>query len=118
MSVDGGCQWYGSRDWTFLPTLNFIAVQQMAVERQSNNLVLDMEVCMKQKCGTEFLYEEKTYTHWHSLNVYGDQMGMWAQWDSGWYVSVVVTVQDFMNVKVLDRGWKKNIANGGDYTEK
>lgn len=57
--ISDGCQWYGSRDRTFLPTLNFIAVQQMAIEGQSNNLVPDMEACMNQKCGTKFLHEEK-----------------------------------------------------------
>jgi len=45
-----------------LPTnilLHFVALQQMAAEGQSGRMVSDLEVCIKQKCGTEFLYPEK-----------------------------------------------------------
>ena len=31
----------------------------MAAERQSDTAVTDKEVCMKQRCGIEFLYAEK-----------------------------------------------------------
>ena len=44
-----------------LPTtilLHFVAVQQMSAEGQSDKKVFDMEVQMKQKCVTEFFYEE------------------------------------------------------------
>jgi len=31
----------------------------MAAEGQSDRMVSDMEMCMKQRCGTEFLYVEQ-----------------------------------------------------------
>jgi len=46
----------------------------------------DMEVCVKQRCVTEFLYVEKmapTDISWHLLNIYGEQQWMWAQWRVG-----------------------------------
>jgi hypothetical protein len=40
--------------------LNFVAMRQMAVEGQSDKMVSDMEVRMKQRCVIEFLHAEKT----------------------------------------------------------
>ena len=51
-------------------------MQQTAAEGQSDRMVSDIEVHMKQRCVTEFLREEKTaptYIHQCLLNVYGDQ---------------------------------------------
>ena len=48
----------------------------MAAEGHSDKVVPNMVVQMKQRCGTEFLHEEKmapTDIHWCLLNVYGDQ---------------------------------------------
>ena len=48
----------------------------MAAEGQSDKMVSDMEVHMKQRCVTEFLHAEKmapTHIHQHLLNIYGDQ---------------------------------------------
>jgi len=48
----------------------------MAAEGQSDKIASDMELCMKQRCVTEFLYAEKiapTDIHWCLLNIYGDQ---------------------------------------------
>ena len=45
-----------------LPTnipLQFVSVWQMAVEGQSDTMTSDIEVCMKQRCGTEFCCVEK-----------------------------------------------------------
>lgn len=39
--------------------LNFIAEQQMAAEGSSDRMVSYMELCMKQRCGNEFLHVEK-----------------------------------------------------------
>ena len=36
--------------------LHFVAVQQMEAKGQSDNMASDMEVCMKQRCVTEFLH--------------------------------------------------------------
>jgi len=55
---------------------NFVAMWQMAAEEQSDTMVSHMEVRMKQRCGIEFLHEEKiapTNIHWHFQKVYGDQ---------------------------------------------
>ena len=59
-NIRGRCQWYGSRDGTFLPFIlfHFVAMLQMAAEGQS-----DMEVRMKQRRETEFLHAEKNGTH-------------------------------------------------------
>ena len=48
-----------------LPTsipLHFVVILQMAAEGQSDTMASDMEVHMKQRCGTEFLREEKMAT--------------------------------------------------------
>jgi len=48
----------------------------MAAEGQSDKLVSDMEVWMKQRGGIKFLHEEKMAPidiHQHLLNVYGEQ---------------------------------------------
>ena len=36
--------------------LHFVAARQTAAERQSDRMVSDMEVRMKQRCGAEFLH--------------------------------------------------------------
>jgi len=48
----------------------------MTAEGQSDKMVSDMEVCMKQRCVIEFLHAEKIAPndiHRRLLNVYGDQ---------------------------------------------
>jgi len=57
----------------------------MAAEGQSDSIVSDMEVQMKQRCVTEFLRVEKmapTDIHWHLVNICGDKHWVWAQWGS------------------------------------
>jgi 3-oxoacyl-[acyl-carrier-protein] synthase III len=57
-------------------SLNFIDVQQMTAEGQSNKMVSDMAVRMKERCVTEFLHAEKIAPndiHQWLLNIYGDQ---------------------------------------------
>ena len=39
--------------------LNFVAVQQMAAEGQAGKVVSDMEVCIEERCVTEFHHAEK-----------------------------------------------------------
>ena len=49
---------------------------QAAAEGQSDRIASDMEVCMKQRCATEFLHVEKNLfidIHQHLLSIYGDQ---------------------------------------------
>jgi len=51
-------------------------MQEMAAERQSHRMAADVEVHMKQRCGSEFLLVEKnahTDIHQQLLNAYGDQ---------------------------------------------
>lgn len=45
--------------------LHFGAVPQTAAEGQPDKVSSDMEVHMKQKCGTEFLHAEKIVTDIH-----------------------------------------------------
>ena len=56
--------------------LHFVAMWQIAAQGQSDTVVSDMEVCVKQRYGTEFLHAEiiaHTDIHWYLLNIYGDQ---------------------------------------------
>ena len=56
--------------------LNFVAVRQMTAEGQSDKMVPDMEVRMKQRRVIEFLHAEKIAPndiHRRLLNVYGYQ---------------------------------------------
>jgi len=39
--------------------LYFVAMQQTTAEGQSDRMASDMEVQMKQRCGTEFLHAKK-----------------------------------------------------------
>ena len=88
--------WYSCRGWTFphnIP-LKFIALGQLAAERQSDWMVSDTEMCMKQRCGTEFLHAEKihplTFINicWTFL---GTKQQMWTQRCGGCCVSAMVT---------------------------
>jgi len=50
-------------------------VQQITAERQSDSMESDMEMCMKQSCGTIFLHAEKmapTDIHQCLLNIDGN----------------------------------------------
>jgi len=50
----------------------------MAAEGWADTMASDMEVCMEQRCGNEFLHEAKnvpTDIHQHPLNFDGDQTG-------------------------------------------
>ena len=75
--------------------LHFVAVQQMAAEEQSDRMVSDMEVWMKQRGAIEFLHVEKMApidSHLHLPNVYGDQtvnVSIVRWW---WCISAVMTV--------------------------
>jgi hypothetical protein len=42
-----------------LKCVSSVAVQQMAAEEQSRKMASHMEVCMKQRCVTEFLHAEE-----------------------------------------------------------
>ena len=51
-------------------------MQQLAVEGQYDKMASDVEVCVKQRCGAEFLHAEKMAPvdiHECLLNVSGDQ---------------------------------------------
>ena len=55
---------------------------QMAAEEQSDTIMSGMEVRMKQRCVTEFLYEEKNGNLWHSLMLISILVGhnlLWLQ---------------------------------------
>jgi len=49
----------------------------MAAEEQSDKMASDVEACVEQSCGTEFLHVEKIApidTHQHLLNIYREQL--------------------------------------------
>ena len=55
--------------------ITFCCVRQKAAKWQFDKMMSDMEVCLKQRCGVEFLHVEKMEPidfHWHLLNVSGD----------------------------------------------
>ena len=67
---------------------------QMEAEGQSDKMVSDMEVSMKQRCVTEFLHVEKLALmdlHRHLLKFMEIKVWVWAQWGRGWCVSAVAT---------------------------
>ena len=66
----------------------------MTAVGHSDTMVSDMEVCMNQRCVTEFLHAEKiapTDIHQLLLNVDGDQTVDVSTVRDGWCVSAVVT---------------------------
>ena len=116
-----------------LPTnipLHFVAVWQTAAEGQSERMVSDIEVSMKQRCGTEFLHVEKIAPidiHLRLLNMDGDQIvdvstvvdSTFQQWQQ----QVTSAGVDFYEHGMLGKlvfahCWWKCIINGNDYTEK
>jgi len=69
---------YASRGWTFPPISHCILLpcNIMAAEGQSDTMASDMEVCMAQRCGTEFFLAEKMPLidiHQYLPNASGDQ---------------------------------------------
>jgi len=127
--------WIGGmafENWTFPPISHgiFLDVWQVAAKGQSDVVC----VCVKQKCGTEFLHTH-THTHTHKcadihqclLNVYGDQIVDVSTVRRWVVISAVVTVMwktscvpdgraDFSKRRTQDLvdHWWKCVANGGD----
>ena len=58
----------------------------MTAEGQSERLVSDMEACMKQKCVSVFLHEEKMALINACWAFMETRQWMWAQWKSEWVV--------------------------------
>jgi len=94
-NIRGECWWYGSRGWTFPPTLHcnsIVVTCQTAAEGLSEKLVSDVEVWMKQGVSLNFSTRETlhpwTFTDacWTFMEI---QWWMWAQWNSGWCISAV-----------------------------
>jgi len=76
--VRGRCWWYGSGGWSFPPVFHYLlfATWQMAAEEKSDKMASDMVVCMKQRCGIEYLCVEGMAPidiRWRFLNIYRDQ---------------------------------------------
>ena len=107
----------------------------MAAEGQSDKMVSDMEVRMKQRSVTEFLHVETIVPvdiHQHLLNVYGDQpvdvstVRWWVVQFS--YDAIIAPVKQLVNptgsdfcksgIQALVHYWQKCIANSVDYVEK
>jgi len=90
--IRGGYWWYDSRSLTFPPTFHLLPCDWW---QQRDKLMSDMEVHMKLRCGIEFLRVERTapLTFINACWMFMEtKQWIWAQWGSGWCVSVVVTV--------------------------
>jgi len=98
--------------------LHFAAMPQMAAEGQSDKMLYDMEVFMKQRwdpltlisaCWTSMGTKQWTSTQWG---------GVWQQWWQWQWVTS--TGADFYEhtMQALLNYWWKSIANGGDCIEK
>ena len=94
----------------------------MAAQGQSNKMMSNVEVHMKQRCVTEILQAEKNCTHWHSsmLAEYlwrpNSTVMQWVLYFSvGDSDSVTSTGADFCKhgMKAVVHRWQKCIANGG-----
>ena len=93
---------------------------QLAAEGQSDTLVSDMEVQMKQRCVTELLHAEKIDIHRCLLNDNGDRPVDVST--VMWWIAAVVTSS---GADIYKHGmqapvhrWQKCITNGGDSDEK
>ena len=113
----GRCWFYSSRSWTFSPIFHYIFLWQMAAEGQSDKMVFDMEVHIKQRCVIEFLHAEKNCSHWNSFNTCWTKQWMWAQWCGGWCISAVVIGGANIyksHTQALVQHWRKFFPNGDD----
>jgi len=92
-------------------------VGTFSAEGQSDKMASDVEERMKKRWVIELLHAEKMHTLtitdscWTTIE---SKQWMWAQWDSGWYVSAVATVtvmlvQIFyeLSMQVLVQCWWK-----------
>ena len=107
-----------------------VAMWLMAAEGQSDTMASDMEVCMKQRCVTEFLHAEKTAsidTHQCFWMFMETKQWMWAQWGSGWCISAVATATLFTSaganfykhgMQAIVHHWQNCTANAGGHPEK
>ena len=59
--------WATRSEWPYLHKGFRIDDNQSSNLDHPDKMAPDMEVHMKQRCGTEFLHVEKNCTHWHSL---------------------------------------------------
>ena len=94
--VRGGCWWYDNRGQPFPPLchIDFVAVQQMAAEGQSDKMGLTWKCTWSKGVKLNFSMRKK----WHQL-IFMDacqtflETKWWiiAQWGSGWCVLAVVT---------------------------
>ena len=119
---------------TNIPTnspLHFVAVWQMAVVEQSDKLISEIEVHLKQRRGIEFLLVKKNCTHWHSSKLtecfwrpniecehHEVMTAVFQQWwQRQWVMS---TGADFYEhgMQTLVHCWQKCIASGSDCVEK
>ena len=99
-------------------SLYFVAVWWMAAEGQSDRMASEMEVCVKQRCGTEFLCAEKMAPgdiHWCLQNAYGHQtvnvstVRWWWQWQ--WFTSTGAdayncSAQALVHCKMHSKWWR------------
>jgi len=94
-NIRGECWWYGSRGWTFPPTLHCIPLLSHARQQQKGYL---KNWGLMWKCGwskgvslnfsTRETLHPWTFTDacWTFMEI---QWWMWAQWNSGWCISAV-----------------------------
>lgn len=61
----------------------------MATELQSDRRASDMEVYIKQRCGTEFLHAEKNGTHGLLLDIHGDGTVNVSTMEVGLYANIL-----------------------------
>ena len=94
----------------------------MAAERQSDKMVSDVEVSMKQRCAIELLHAEKI----HPLS-FTDACWIFMETKGGgWCISAVatVTVVTSSDAHIYELSmqallcWKKCTASDGEYIEK
>lgn len=75
-NISGGCWWYGVDVVSSTNTpINFVAMQHMEKEGQSDKTASDIEMCMNQRCVIQFLHVERITLndiHLCLQNIYGD----------------------------------------------
>jgi len=87
----------------------------MAAEGQSDKMVSDIEVHLKQSCGIEFLHAEENDTCWHSPTL---AECLWTPYREQWAKQIISSGTDFYEYSIHAHHQQKCIASGGAYFKK
>jgi len=131
-SIGGGCQWYGSRGWTFPPVSHYILLLcDRLLQRDS---MTEWHLTLKRVWSKSVYLNSSMWKKLHPLTfidicwmLMETRQWMWAWWGIRWYISVVATVTvchlcrcRFWGAQhaCLVHLWWKCRVSGGHYVER